>query len=125
MLAEEQLQEFEVAERAATPGEWLFAHLAGEDCRHLVANHNHQSMTRIADRLLRDLFRPEDARFIAGARTWVPQLLAMVREQQHFIDALKRDRGHAWMEVEELRRQARTLQRERERDYFRKEARDG
>jgi hypothetical protein len=82
ILAEEYLREIEAAEQAATAGEWLFTHLAGEDCRHLVANHNHQSVTRIADRLLRDLFRPEDACFIAGARVWVPQLLAMVRQLQ-------------------------------------------
>jgi len=95
MLAEEQLREIEEAERAATAGEWVYAHLTGEDCRHLVANHNYQSMTRIADRMLRDLFRPDDARFIAGARSWVPQLLAMVRELQR-VNAALRSQFSSW-----------------------------
>jgi len=93
MLTEEQLREIEAVERAATTGPWMLSGhelYYGKDCFSF-----HQQ-----------IYYQPNAAFIAGARTWVPQLLAMVRELQQLIAGFQRDRGHAWMEIEDLRKKA-------------------
>jgi len=74
MLTEEQLREIEAAEQAATAGPW----------------HHNGCELYYGTRIHQQIWHEPDARFLAGARTWVPQLLAMVREQQETIVALDR-----------------------------------
>jgi hypothetical protein len=72
MLTEAQLRQIEATERAATLGPWWNN---GHELYYGPRNHQ-------------QIWYEPDACFIAGARTWVPQLLAMIRKQQETIVVL-------------------------------------
>jgi len=73
MLTEEQLREIEAAEQEAEAAPWISN---GSELYYGADGFSHQQ-----------IYYQPNAAFIAGARTWVPQLLAMVRE-------LQRERDH-------------------------------
>lgn len=91
MLTEEQLREIERTEQAAMPGPWSYQESYSSPTskcwiqtladlpQHFRAGVRFIGQIGDGDHLHWAL---DDARFVAGARTWVPQLLAMVRELQ-------------------------------------------
>jgi hypothetical protein len=102
MLTEEQLREIEAAERAATVGPWA------------CIGHELYYGNGRAGCIHQQIPRTEDAFFTASARTWVPQLLAMVRELQRENLQLNAALGEADNDIVGLREQIRRLRGQKE-----------
>ena len=84
MLTDAQLREIEATVKLSAAGPWI---VDGRRIESAMENEFGESMMTIYDE---GGHGESDARFIANSRTWVPQLLAMVRELQETIVALDR-----------------------------------
>lgn len=76
-ISEQELQEIEARERAATEGPWVYMGDSGGICWGEIrscANFNHITDTPAGDE------RDNDMEFIAHAREDIPKLIAVVRE---------------------------------------------
>jgi len=98
MLTEEQLREIATSEAAATPAPWTWGmRYIGHyphDWRPGDESMGYWKIAQIPDgQTAEDSQWENDTTFIAGARTWVPQLLAMVREQEQLVLVLRRQVG--------------------------------
>ena len=84
MLTEAQLREIEAAEQAARTGPWTWGVRYIGRPMEVLPGSWYEKIAQLPEGQPVEKGSPweRDAIFIAGARVWVPQLLAMVRELQ-------------------------------------------
>jgi len=85
-MTPDDLAAIAAAENVATPGPWRAVrpgHLHAAESPYLCL------LLDEADRYDTTELKPQDARFLAGARTWVPQLLAEVARLRDALEQLR------------------------------------